>query len=644
MKNLVRVSLCAAALLAALTLPLSASGNLETYNISAFQPGPVPGTVLAPLVDIKWDSRCISVPYAVNDVLDPIPNVLGGPPLDLATATAAFQEAFDVWNDIPTSYIDMQVVGNITNPNPRGFDMVNELTFVTPPGFPAIASSPSTSLIADSVFVDGDDIDGDGDSDVSATLTTCADVDGDGDIEFPEGFYPAGTILDNDVEFSATTFVFTVGDAALNTIPNSLDLITVAVHEFGHSHGVAHTAINQISDTEGRGSAMFPTIDTSDPVDQINGRSLHVDDIAYSSLYYPEGSSSDPSHPGYLNPGDVAFDSVYTTISGSVTDPFGSVIIGGSAFAENTETGEVVVSAVTARGQLGFDLFAGTPILLPLSDSFIDDRYVIPVPKGKRYFVGVEALDSEPVGGNQVNFTGIIGSLYGLQIFDEEYWAGPSESFSDNFTGPNYKLVVNRARSNVNIVLDFNAAITPAGGVDAFAFAPLGGYLAVRIPISEIEAFDFGNGVKIQGMTFPTTSFDASSVPAFDAAYLAVGVDNEDGTASIDLNVPFRTEAPFIGQPSDQGPVFFRSSASLGRQALGKVKRRGQDFFLVLKAGPNPLPGVNGFPPAVGVDVIDPAAGEINVRRSFISTDGGVTFNTLGSFNRPFRLVVAPIL
>ncbi|MEM1248509.1 MAG: matrixin family metalloprotease [Acidobacteriota bacterium] len=640
MKNLTRGLLCAALLLALLTLPLGASGNLETYNISAFAPGPFPGTVLAPLVDIKWDNRCISVPYVVNDVLDPIPNVAGGPPLDLATATDAFQEAFDAWNDIPTSYIDMQIVGTTTNFGERGFDMINELTFITPPGFPAIASSPSVSLIADSFFVDGDDIDGDGDSDVSSTLTTCGDADGDGDIEFPEGFYPAGTILDNDVQYSAATLGFTVGDANLTLSTNSVDLITVAVHEFGHSHGLSHTAINQISDTEGGGSTMFPSIDTGDPIDQINGRTPHIDDIAFSSLYYPEGTGTDPADPATLEPGDVPFDKVFTTVSGSVTDAFGSVIIGGSAFAENTSTGEVVSTAVTARGQLGFDLFTGGLFLLDLADSIVDDRYVIPVPKD-RYFVGVEALDGFPVGGNQVNFTGIIGSLYGLQNFDEEYWAGPRESFSDAFTGPNYKLNANRPRTNINMVTDFNAAISAANGLDTFFLVGPGSYLAARIPISEIEAFDFGSGVKIQAMTFPTLSSDASTVPVFEAAYLAVGVDNGDGTASIDLEIPFRTEAPYVGQPADDGPVFFRSSAALGRQALGKVKRRGQDFFLVLKAGPNVLPGVSGLPPAVGVDVID--GSEVSLGRSFISNDG-VSFNALSTINLPFRLVVAPIL
>ena len=83
-----------------------------------------------------------------------------------------------------------------------GFNMVNELTFRTAAGFGAIASSPSTSLIQDVTLVDGDLLDGDADSDVSSAITVATDVDNDGDIEFPAGFYKAGTILDNDVQFN----------------------------------------------------------------------------------------------------------------------------------------------------------------------------------------------------------------------------------------------------------------------------------------------------------------------------------------------------------------------------------------------------------------------------------------------------------
>src|SRR4030095_14761972 len=137
---------------------------------------------------------------------------------------------------------------------------------------PAIAACPPVSLIEDSQLENGDDIDGDGDSDVSSAITSAADVDSDGDTEFPAGFYKAGTILDNDVQFNTngtpTTgsgLRFTVADAAVDTTVRSVDLMAVAVHEFGHSLGLSHTLDNQVSDTDGTGTTMFPFIDTGDP-------------------------------------------------------------------------------------------------------------------------------------------------------------------------------------------------------------------------------------------------------------------------------------------------------------------------------------------------------------------------------------------
>src|SRR5262249_11060047 len=161
------------------------------------------------------------------------------PVLTLAQAQAALQTSFDSWNQIPTSFIDMRITKTTANPGLAGFDFVNELTFRTAANFGAIAVSPSVSLMTDVELVDGDDIDGDGDSDVSSAITVAADVDGDGDIEFPAGFYKAGTILDNDVMFNTKTtngLRFTVNDADVDIVARSVDLVATATHEFGHSH------------------------------------------------------------------------------------------------------------------------------------------------------------------------------------------------------------------------------------------------------------------------------------------------------------------------------------------------------------------------------------------------------------------------
>src|SRR5215470_1522323 len=225
-KKIFNLGLCLCLSLANVITAL-AGGALEQINITGAQPSPIPGQVVAKLIGIKWDTRSIPVRYSMNNTLDPIPNPLGAPVLTLAQAQAGLQVSFDAWNQIPTSFIDMQITGTTANPGLAGFDFVNELTFRTAAGFTAIASSPSTSLMEDTVLQDGDDIDGDGDSDVSSAITECADVDGDGDIEFPAGFYKAGTILDNDVEFNtkATTtngVRFTAGDDAVDTNVNSI--------------------------------------------------------------------------------------------------------------------------------------------------------------------------------------------------------------------------------------------------------------------------------------------------------------------------------------------------------------------------------------------------------------------------------------
>jgi hypothetical protein len=73
---------------------------------------------------------------------------------------------------------------------------------------------------------------------------------------------------------------------------------------------------NQTSAVDGDGSTMFPFIDTGDPASEFAQRSPAVDDIAWSSYRYPEGTAA--TGPAAIQPGDVTFSNVFGVITGQV--------------------------------------------------------------------------------------------------------------------------------------------------------------------------------------------------------------------------------------------------------------------------------------------------------------------------------------
>ncbi len=654
-----------AALGCALLLPvatLRAGGFLEQIDITGLVPSPIAGHVVGRLVPIRWDARTIPVQYQMNTTLDPIPNALGPAFLTVAAARAELQASLDAWNTIPTSYIDMRISGTTANPGVRGFDFRNELTFRTAAAFAAIASSPSVSLIEDADLVNGDDIDGDGDSDVSNTITVAADADGDGDIEFPPGFYRAGTILDNDVQFNTKTtngFRFTIDPAAADTVTRSVDLMAVAVHEFGHSFGLSHTLDNQYSAADATGTSMFPFIDTGDPASELSQRTIASDDRAWASYHYPDGTAA--SGPAALQSGDKAFASVYGLITGEATHGvLNQPIAGASVRAQewvnggfSGGNGTFVAAGFSGTTQVSVDLATGGLFLVNPAFNILDGRYVIPVPKGS-YAVGIEAMDGNPVPAGSVSLTGQIGSLFGQLNFSEEFYNKNKEDAIEVRPGQPKNVHVNPGKTHdgVDIVTTKNININNFGNRNFIGFTgqPAGGYYAVRIPAAQVSAAiaAAGGTAVLHSILYDTGVVDASAPALFAEAMLTTGSVNADGSLAMpNLTDPIQKVSGYLGADDDFAPFFLRNGHQLGRAiADGLADGSIQNLFLVLRVPTaTPFPGVSNFPPLIGLDGAGTATGLPNdvpiFGLSYRSVDGGATFTRVNNFNFRFSLVLS---
>jgi hypothetical protein len=279
-----------------------------------------------------------------------------------------------------------------------------------------------------------------------------------------------------------------------------------------------------------------------------------------------------------------------------------------------------------------------------INQGVLNGNYVIPVPPGN-YSVGAEAVDGLPNAAGQINFRTQIGAVYGQQNFLEEFYNNNGEGALEREPDEDKNVHINAGATNANtdIITNQQIVVSPFGPQrNAIGFVNPGAnnfVYAVQFPAAEISALNGGNPTLLQMGMFETIVLDASAPVLFAKAALATGTINPDTTATINLATPLDTSVTFLAQDTDFAPYYFKNPHDLSENIrLGIANGSIQNLFLVLQIPAAPFPGVSNQPPLIVLNTQAPILG-----RSFLSLNGGLTFNRRNDVNFRFSMVASQI-
>ncbi len=241
--------------------------------------------------DNKWDLSFFpgGIPWGLHaaGVINNAPT----PTPTLADTQAEIDLAFQVWSAVPESALAATYTGT-TATSSSGCDFENVVTWSDSPAFWAefgegvIAAGVTTTYVGPTVRLTDAvrarlEFDNIGESeDIPGPEIACT-----GEL-LPASIYPngrtlrTGTIVDMDMTFNAQGLNFATSPDSSDSVA---DIRAVAIHEFGHLFGFAHSSLDVPQPT------MFPSVDIRSVTAQNNIRTLEPDDRASAVLLYPAG-------------------------------------------------------------------------------------------------------------------------------------------------------------------------------------------------------------------------------------------------------------------------------------------------------------------------------------------------------------------
>jgi hypothetical protein len=434
----------------------------------------------------------------------PLPSVINPANSDKSNADALgqIQAAAQSWQDIPTSYFTVnahEFMGAPETPPDLEFDGQNSVFFDT-----AGTNFPTAGVIA---FVR---------SVVDNTT---------------------GHTLDADMVFNDRDFWWSVTSPALEPAPagqSSVDLQSVACHEYGHYFSLDHTSIT--------GATMIPFIQNN-----TTQRTLELDDAAGNSTVYPEGS----------------FGTSTGTVSGTVISGFnGSATFGAhvEAILLSSPIPANSISAISGELTLRNGMGEFTLHGLPPGD----------------YGIRIVPLDGVHTTATDAN---IGGPYNGLDInFEVEYWNGANEGPNGFVDLPGdltpVTVAAGGAVSGINFITNTHpgqVVIAQAGAFENTVTFRSTGYRAVR--------FDppFDPPYTITQVDFPSFIFTGTF-----ANFLSVRLcPMNPATGLPDLAAPLFIQAPFAGSANGTNTVPLNLT----------INSPGQTYFWVMEFPLDNVPG-----------------------------------------------------